>query len=125
MGRLRRKEQRRTMTASSSIGILALLFTIQTVGGFLPRPRMPHPVVSWKPSKTTTNKGIMLWGERDDNNIRENSLRDPSEDSFPSLITQDPGRSLAFSGIMALCGAALGPFLDSCKYSCMAPEILK
>ena len=29
------------------------------------------------------------------------------------LITADPTKSLSFSAIMALCGAALGPFLDS------------
>ncbi|CAB9506080.1 Insulin-induced protein (INSIG) [Seminavis robusta] len=45
----------------------------------------------------------------DDNNMS------PTDDSssFPSLITENPARSLSFSAIMAICGAALGPFLDS------------
>ena len=33
--------------------------------------------------------------------------------SWTSRVTSDPDRSIAFSGIMALCGATLGPFLDS------------
>lgn len=33
--------------------------------------------------------------------------------SWTSCITSDPRRTAAFSGIMTLCGAALGPFLDS------------
>ena len=33
--------------------------------------------------------------------------------SWTSCITTDPRRSAVFSTIMALCGAALGPFLDS------------
>lgn len=51
--------------------------------------------------------------------LRFSSDEDPStNDSAPSnnairLITKDPKRSILFSLLMGLCGAGLGPFLDS------------
>jgi hypothetical protein len=49
--------------------------------------------------------------------VRLQSQLDPPEtgpgDSFPSLITSNISRAASFSLIMAFCGAALGPFLDS------------
>lgn len=61
-----------------------------------------------------TGKRIEL-REKLDNNMQDEftSPGKSTSDSFPSLITRDPSRSTAFSAIMALCGAALGPFLDS------------
>ena len=50
--------------------------------------------------------------------LRENNI-DPDQSpsskggSFPRLITKNPTRAISFSAIMAFCGAALGPFLDS------------
>lgn len=38
---------------------------------------------------------------------------DNPSSSWTSCITSNPNRTIAFSGIMTLCGAALGPFLDS------------
>lgn len=39
--------------------------------------------------------------------------KQPDERSWTECMTSDPSRTAAFSGIMTLCGAALGPFLDS------------
>ena len=48
-------------------------------------------------------------------NNNDSDDRDSSTalDRASQLITADPSKSLSFSAIMALCGAALGPFLDS------------
>lgn len=42
-----------------------------------------------------------------------NSNSDDSLNTTIRLITEDPKRSLSFSFLMSLCGAGLGPFLDS------------
>ena len=41
------------------------------------------------------------------------TVLDASKQHWTDCITSDPRRSASFTGIMTLCGAALGPFLDS------------
>jgi hypothetical protein len=60
----------------------------------------------------------MLQSSSDPNENNRNLDDDSSSSKLPDEswikpITEDPKRSIAFSALMATCGAALGPFLDS------------
>ena len=55
-------------------------------------------------------------GNNDDNNDRNNMPNEVSRNQPPSWlarVSSDPKRTLIFSLLMTICGAALGPFLDS------------
>lgn len=49
----------------------------------------------------------------DDDFTADNSPPSSAGGSYFSIVTGNPTRALSFSAIMAVCGAALGPFLDS------------
>jgi hypothetical protein len=67
------------------------------------------------PSRPTTNRRpracLFLKKSSHDNSIPEDTST--SSSSFSSVVTADPKKSIYFSIVMALCGATLGPFLDS------------
>ena len=100
------------------LSLITLLLASGLVGGF---QRTPTPQPLWKATGVGKiwNYHVALQGRMENNSEDQDSSnsRGPEtmSDSFPSLITANKSRSLAFSGIMAICGAALGPFLDSCK----------
>lgn len=96
--------------------LLTVLLIVGSAGGF--QHPLSQKVSKWKMSsldKATRRADMALYYGKQDDNIQEQDDSNSKSDSIPSLITKAPSRSLAFSGIMALCGAALGPFLDSCK----------
>jgi len=60
----------------------------------------------------TTNKSLKHDHTRLYQSINNNDNK-PETPKLVSVVTSDPPRSIAFTTVMAVCGAALGPFLDS------------
>ena len=69
-----------------------------------------------KPSPSNipvTSFTVLRVHKNDEGNSTNNDNAPVATSTLSSLLTENPSRSIAFSAIMALCGAALGPFLDS------------
>ena len=65
------------------------------------------PLTQYKPSVASVPRSFSF-------SLHEKSNDDNNPaSSWTACVTSNPRRSIAFSGIMTLCGAALGPFLDS------------
>jgi len=58
--------------------------------------------------KATNSRVVQIFSSGTDS-----SNEDSSPNNLLSLITKDPRRSILFSILMSICGAGLGPFLDS------------
>jgi hypothetical protein len=58
-------------------------------------------------------RSSLLAGKSSPNDDDDVNGTAPNDYSWQSVISSNPQRTVLFSAIMALCGAALGPFLDS------------
>mmetsp|Transcript_10980 Transcript_10980/g.16979 ORF Transcript_10980/g.16979 Transcript_10980/m.16979 type:complete len:374 (+) Transcript_10980:94-1215(+) len=80
--------------------------------------RRPHNIASSRQLQVNSYSGAnkICKGLQNKRTRLQQSVNneDNSEKSkLMSVITSDPSRSISFSSVMVLCGAALGPFLDS------------
>ena len=100
----------RNLSIHTLLYVLSLVHQTHSFSGLI---NTRYNVCSTNTCSRRGNKLMVLSSSTSDNNNNNNDKDESPIQTLTNTITSDPQRTIYFSFLMTLCGAVLGPFLDS------------